>query len=295
MKLKTALAVGVSFFFAALWASAQAPQPAPETPIPAATSSEIECGGFITGGSVAADTYVIDGADNDFRAPYHTFKPGDLVFLRSGSKERAAVGTEYRLVRPGTEPLLASWLNSSLSPVREFGHGDWYPDQVWSMRSLGKAYEDVGRVKVTQLTAEGAIAEVTFACGTVEINDIAIPYQPREIPTYTPSRTVERFPLPEGKLWGALTAAPDNHGLFGVGRRVYINLGESDGVHAGQRFKIFHVDRDLREGYFHAVRSIPTEVVGELVVLSTQEKASLAIIVSGTREISLGDGVVSVE
>jgi len=137
---------------------------------------------------------------------------------------------------------------------------------------------------------------VTFTCGPVEIKDIAIPYQAREIPTYIPNPKLERFPMPEGKIWGAITAAPENGGILGDGKLAYINLGESDGVHPGQHFRIFPVDRELLfEGYFHPLRDIPTETTGEAVVLSTQEKSSFVIVVSAKREISVGDGVVSTE
>ncbi len=293
MKRKMAFGLGVSLIVAAAWASAQTSEPAPPAPIPAAKVSQVECSGFISTAAVSDDVHVFDGADNDFRGPYHVFKTGDLLFLRSRSKAQLTVGAEYRLVRPGAEPVLASWFNPDLSPVRAFGRTSWYEGQSSSMRSLGRTYEDVGRVKVTHVLPEGAVAEVTFACGIVEIKDIAIPYQPREIPTYTPTANVARFPLPEGKLWGAITAAPENHGILGNGEMAYINLGESDGVHAGQRFRIFPVDRELLfEGYFHPQLDMPTETTGELVVLSTQDRSSLAIIVSSVREISIGDGIV---
>ncbi len=293
MNRKIAIGLGVSLIVAAAWASAQTSEPAPPAPVPAAKVAQVECSGFISKAAVSDDVHVFEGADNDFREPYHGFKPGELIFLRSRSKAQLTVGAEYRLVRPGTEPVLASWFYPALSPARAFGRTSWYEGQSSSMRSLGRAYEDVGRVKVTHVTPEGAVAEVTFACGTVEIKDIAIPYQPRDIPTYTPNAKVARFPLPEGKLWGAITAAPENAGVLGSGKLAFINLGESDGVLAGQRFRIFPIDRELLfEGYFNPQSDMPTETTGELVVLSTQERSSLAIIVSSAREISIGDGIV---
>ena len=90
--------------------SAQAQAAVPQTEaahlIAAATQSEIECSGFISGTSIPGDAYVFDGADNDFQQPFRQFTTGDRVYLRGQKDERVAVGTEYRLVRPASGTML---------------------------------------------------------------------------------------------------------------------------------------------------------------------------------------------
>ncbi len=269
-----------------------APQAAAAPQVPAASASDIECSGFISGNAVPEETWVFDGADNDYRSHYRQYKAGDYVFLRGGGKEAAAVGTEYRLVRPATA-WRSRWLFAGdLEPLRAFGQASWYPAQDWSIRSLGHAYEDVGRVKVVALASQGSTAEVTFACGTIAPGDLAIPYLARPIPTYTQGIQAERFaPLGEGKL-GAITAANSNAGALATGSIGFLNLGETDGVHVGQRYRVFHIDRDLVEGWWKAAADTPAETVGEMVVLFTEEKSSVAIVIYSLREIDLGDGVV---
>lgn len=269
-----------------------APQAAAAPQVPAASTSEIECSGFISGNPIPEETWVFDGADNDLRSHYRQYKTGEHVFLRGGGKEAAAVGTEYRLVRPAMA-WRSRWLFAGgLEPLRAFGQASWYPAQDWSIRSLGSAYEDVGRVKVVALSSEGSSAEVTFACGTIAPGDIAIPYLARPIPTYTPGMQAARFaPLGSAPL-GAITAANSNAGALGMGSIGFLNLGEADGVHAGQRYRVFHIDRDLVEGWWKSAPNTPAETVGEMVVLFTKEKSSVAIVINSLREIDLGDGVV---
>jgi hypothetical protein len=203
------------------------------------------------------------------------FKPGEFVFLRSRSGANLAVGSEYSVVRSANELMRIKW----------------YAGQGASIRSLGRAYEDLGRVRVARLTPQGAIAEVTSACGPILVDDFVVPYQARAIPQYTPAAPLDRFLLPNGKLAGAITAGVDNTAFFGVGSRAYINLGTSDGVSAGQRFRVFHIIRDTMNTGYRIIPEPPREIIGEMVVLTTQEKSSVAIVTISLREIYLGDGI----
>ncbi len=243
--------------------------------LPAATETEMNCSGFISGTPVSTDRYVFDGADNDFRAPLRLFQPGDFVYMRSRTGVNFAVGTEFSVVRSANELMRIKW----------------YDAQAGSVRSLGFAYEDVGRVKIVNVTPHGAIAEVTFECTAIRPSDIAVPYQPRTIPQYTPSGKPDQFTFPNGKLVGAITAGVDNAAYLGARSRAYINVGQSDGVSPGQRFRIFHIIRDNLSLGFRTMPEPPREIIGELVVLATYEKSSVAIVTHSAREIFLGDGI----
>jgi hypothetical protein len=265
---------GVFFLVATTAGLAQETPTTPAPTLPTASRSEIECSGFIAGTPVPQDIYILDGADNDLHSPVRQFTPRDSVFLRGRRGTAFTVGAEYSLLRPATQTFRTSW----------------YEGQHWSIRTLGQPYEDVGRVRVTHVIPQGAVAEVTFACGPINSGDLAVPYQPRAIPEYTPPVTFDRFATPNGKMVGAITAAQNNHGVLGKGTIAYINLGETDGVRPGQHFRIFRIVRDRVEGLL-TFPDTPPESVGEMTILSTQEKASAGMVTSSSREISLGDGV----
>jgi hypothetical protein len=241
---------------------------------PVASRSQADCSGFIAGSAVARDTYVVGGTDDDFHLPLRQFTRGQFVFLRSRRVAGVAVGEEFALVRP----------------AKELFRTAWYPGQHWSMHTLGHVYQDVGRVKVTRVTLEGGVAEVTFACGPVFRGDIAMPYQARAIPEYAPSKEFDRFAPPNGKKLGAITAAMDDGALLAAGSMAYVNLGASDGVRVGQRFRIFRIDREGQRGLF-AFPPTLRESLGEMVIISTYERSSVGIVLNSLRDISLGDGI----
>lgn len=262
--------VGVAGVFILVVSLAALAQEAPTAP--AASRSQADCSGFIAGTKVPRDIYVLDGADNDYHLSMRQFREGGFVFLRSS--KGINVGAEYALVRPANELFRTAW----------------YGGQHWSMHALGHVYEDVGRVKVTRVTPVGAVAEVAFACGPVNRGDIAMPYQARAIPEYTPRKEFDRFAPPSGKRWGVITAATNDAGILGTGNLAYVNLGETHGVRVGQRFRIFRIVRDREIGALFFPYT-PRESLGEMVIISTHEKSSVGIVVSSVREISLGDGV----
>ena len=274
---RTILSVaGLLFLSATMSSLAQEPQAVPATAVPAATVAEIECSGFIPASALPEDFYIFDAADNDFHHPNHQFASGDYVYLRSRIGTMAGVGAEYRVVRPAKELMMRT---------------SWYPGQTWSLRALGKVYEDVGRVRVVSVTPQAAVAQVAFACGPIRLGDLALPHQARAIPEYTPSAGLDRFALPNGKTVGTITAAASNGGFLGVGSIAYVDIGEGNGARPGQRYRIFHMRRLFPAGGLLSAWQTPRETIGELVILSTQERSSVAIVVASVREIAAGDGI----
>jgi hypothetical protein len=265
--------VGVLLFFAAMQAFAQGQEAAAPASIPAATPTEMNCSGFVSAGQLPEDLYIFEGADNDFRYWYHNFALGDYVYLRSRTGGLPAVGSELSILRSAKDQMRIHWY---------FGQG-------LQIRAMGYPYESVGRVKVISTTPQGAIAEITFACTSVAPGDFAVPYQPRTVPQYTPQK-LDRFAPPNGKLWGIIAAGSGNEAYLGVGSMAYINLGQVNGVTPGQRFRIFPFFSDANTTWW-VFPQTPRETIGEMVILSVQEKSSVGMIVQSRREISLRDGV----
>jgi len=263
---------GVFFLVAAAAAQAQETPAASPPSIPAASRSAADCTGFISYARVPTDVYVSGGADNFFHSGVRQYATGDSIFLSSGGTKTLEPGAEYALIRQAKSLFATSRYQGELRAVSQ----------------AGTPYEDVGRVKITRVTKEGAVAEVTFTCGPVFPGDLAGLYQPRPIPDYTPSTHLDRFVPANGNRVGIIIAAKNNAGTIATGDIAYLNLGVNDGVKPGQRYRVFgNAGSKEYSGY----PATPRESLGELVILSTQEKSSVGIVVSSTREIFLGQGV----
>jgi hypothetical protein len=241
---------------------------------PAATPSQADCTGFITASNVPKDIIVLDGADNDLESSIRQFAPSESIYLYSRSNSRFSVGEQFSLLRP----------------AKVLFRTTRYRGEHWSIRGLGKPYEDVGRVQVTHVTPEGALAEVSFACEPIYPGDIAVPYQSRTIPEYGPAK-LDRFALLNGKIRGTITAARNNFAALANGDIVYLNFGEQNGARVGQLYRVYYAPPSPGRWTLLVYPPIPRETVGEVVVLSTQEKSAAAIIVNCTREINVGYGV----
>ena len=196
------LSVAAVWFICPL-ALALGQQTPPVLPIPAATPSQADCTGFISASNVPTDIVVLDGANNDLESPIRQFTPSESIYLSSRGSARFSVGEQFSLVRPAKKVFRTTRYNGE--------HRD--------LRKLGKPYEDAGRVQVTQVTPQGAVAEVRFACGPIYPGDIAVPYQPRNVPSYVP-RELNRFALANGKTQGAIVAARNNFASLERGHRL---------------------------------------------------------------------------
>jgi hypothetical protein len=244
------------------------------SPIPAATRSEADCTGFITKTHVPTEVIVLDGANNDLEERIRQFTIHESIYLYHRHKGNFSVGEEYSIVRPATVLFRTTRYNG----------------EHWSVHTLGEPYEDVGRAKVTHVTPEGAVAEVSFTCGPIYPGDIAVPYQPRTIPDFVPA-PLDRFAVRNGKIRGTITAAYNNFASLGLGDIVYLNFGGKQGAEVGQRYRVYYATRPPSAWSLFLYPPMPRETVGEIVVLSTQEKSAAAIIVSCTRDINVGYGV----
>jgi hypothetical protein len=223
---------------------------------------------------VPADITVLDGADNDLESYLRQFAVGESLYLYSRRNARFSVGEQFSLVRP----------------AKALFRTTRYNGEHWVLRGLGKPYEDAGRVQVTHVTPEGAVAEVSFACGPIYPGDIAVPYQPRTIPEYVPAK-LDRFVLPNGKIQGSIVAARNNFASLGDGEIIYLNFGEKNGARVGQLYRVFYSLPCPGPWTVICHPPIPRETVAEIVVLSTQEKSAVGIIVNSTRDVSVGYGV----
>ena len=254
---------------------AQENEPGAPASLPAAVRSQADCAGFIAETPVARNLSVVGGADDDFRSTVRQFVEGESIFISQRGKGDIAVGSEYRVVRPG----------------KEIFRTTHYQGQGADLKKLGKPYEDIAKIQVTRVGPEGAVAKIVFSCQPIVPGDALVPFQPRAVPQYTVTKPLAQFiPLDKYKQYGRITASPNNSGSFGRETIVYVDLGERQGNLPGRRLRIYKVLPPEKTGFMTGQRT-PPETVGEAIVLSVEWKSCVAMIVSSYREISVGDYV----
>jgi hypothetical protein len=205
---------------------------------------------------LATAGYIVDGVNNRLLMGKY-----DQFYARGVDDKEAK---EYRVFRPGRH---------FIAPV--------------SQESLGWEAEHVGDARMLKA---GAPARLTWLTPytVVSVRD-------RLRPVYKKERW--RFFYPKApdneKIRGVILDMPNESAELGALSVGVLNLGEREGIKAGDVFRILSqavpkVDPMTGEKY-----SIPEEKVGLILVFRTFNKVSYGIITNSNRQITAGDIVVS--
>lgn len=144
----------------------------------------------------------------------------------------------------------------------------------------GEGYGDLrvtGWVTIRALDDINALAQVDFACDSIEVGDMLEPYVGLTLPTAASAMVDPDFSDRANILFGA-----DNRVTFGDGDVMSIDRGTIHGVVPGARYALY---RDLRNG-------MPLLHIGEAVVLATSEQTSKVAVTRVIDAIQPGDIVV---
>ena len=144
----------------------------------------------------------------------------------------------------------------------------------------GEGFGDLrvtGFLTVTAVDEINALAQVDYACDSVEIGDWLEPYVEAPLPTTASAPAAPDFTDRASIMFGL-----DNRTLFGHGDVLSIDRGTLHGTVPGARFAIY---RDRRDG-------MPLIHIGELVVMTTSEQTSKVVVTLAFDGIYSGDVAV---
>jgi hypothetical protein len=268
-------------------ASVAQAQEASRTP----TDDEIYCSGIVTSDAVPTDTYVVTGAESNFRV---TFSQGAYVFVNKGSSQGVKVGDEFQIVRPVPSDYL------------QF---QWFQSQDRLLRAMGTTYEDEARVRVVNVQPNVSTAQIVSSCGYVQRGDIAMPFMQRPAPPIKPAESFDRFAPPSGKAKAMVVTTRYFGELAAGGKIVYVNLGTAQDVKVGDYFRVFRYQGNNEETEYQTPRvayqifgfgstprpysgaELPRDVLGEGVVLRVSKNAATLLITFSASQIYPGDYV----
>jgi hypothetical protein len=308
--LALSLAMGSAAFAQTPAAAANQPTPDgtvstnanfPVETIVSPNSSDLQCAGFVNKQMLPNSTYVAGGLDTPNTAQY---AEGDLVFFAGQGYE---LGKRYRIVRE----------------LRDPNRYEEFDGQASMLHAMGQPYAELAIARVVDTRSKSAIAHIDLSCAPIVPGDIVSTYADRPaLPHHAPLR-FDRFAPPNGKPSGRIVMAKDFDAELGTGMKVYMNLGENQGIKVGDYFRaVRSYEADLHNpvdslsfkastaedtqakppsieqmalnrtsGPNIRVAIFPRRAVGEILVIETTPTTSTGMIVFAMEDMHLGDGV----
>jgi len=273
----------------------------PRRPAPEIKPGDVYCSGFVRKEPVPTDLKVT-AKYNSLGGALAT--KGDYIYISHGSEDGVKPGDRYYVIRPTRR------INSPTPGPR-------------ILHELGMHYLDIAQIQVMTTQPDFSMARISSSCEAVEIGDLMVPFQPREVPTVLRGRTFDPLMRPSGNpvsgtvaitravltnfgstfkasgiIAGANSSDPSlmtvEKGIAGEGTIVYVDLGRSKGVKPGDILIVYRpVEIETKLYALKESQRLRNEktAIGELVVLNVELVASSALVTYSSIGISAGDYV----
>jgi hypothetical protein len=253
-----------------------------EGPTPAADYSDLYCTGSVRPDYQRTELYIANSEDVKIG-----LTTGDLVYLNGGH--------DGGKVHPGDTFLVIAKGSEVFHPVT----GKW----------VGTYVRRLGKIKVLAVQDQTSIAEITESCQ--DRIEVGFEVEADHTLTSPVARQVAFNKLdvePSGKPNGYIVHLQDGMNDALAGSMVDVDLGSSDGVHAGDVMLIYLNNklprpRDVTYDYKWNDRRyqsqqlrdddknllFPRKPIGLLMVISTSERTSSAKIINAVRDVEVGN------
>ncbi len=257
----------------------------------APTYSDLYCAGFLTNESISHKNLISAGMNSPEQTQYVR---GNTIFVSGGGLQE---GAEYSVIRE----------------IRDPNHFEPFIGYSAAVAETGQPYGELGRIKVTSLRGNTAVAQIEFSCQNMTLGDIVIPFKEHEPVMFRKGSAIERFQATSGTLSARIVMAREFDTEVGRGQKVYLNVGSSKGVKVGDYFRAVRgYDPKILKpidtlGYKapvaedtqrvpgqvtpDSVKDLPERTLGEMVVINVTPTSATAMITSALEDIEVGDYV----
>ncbi len=229
-----------------------------QSPVTIGVDSDVNCSGWIGAERESFAGSIISAEGLESKA---SFTQGDVIFISLGKKQGVVAGQEFWIIRPD------KMVSKPLTGDRE---------------TLGRLYLTPGRLKVICPLEDDSIAEVVNSCSDAAIGDLLRPYEPIPLPLVRRTPGLTSCDPATGKVTGHIAHIIDSGTQAGQDYVVYLDLGEDAGLGPGDFLTVYRPR--TRVG---GTRTI----LGELAILKTTPKTSVAKIISSADFMEIGDFV----
>jgi hypothetical protein len=139
----------------------------------------------------------------------------------------------------------------------------------------------LGKAEVTQVHPETSWARITESWAEMQPGDRIVPFveEPKAITEVNVGEPVS----------GRIAALAPYRQRVGDMDFVILNQGSKGGLVPGRRLIAFRAGREVIDPLSDASLLVPDDVIGELFVVKSSEKTSLALIMKAERDVIVGD------
>lgn len=228
-------------------------------PRPLVSKGDILCAGYIMN-NFSQYKFRIIAAERQALAV--SYSVNDIVYLDAGEAEGIKAGDKFLILHPDQE-------------VQD-------PE---TFSPIGTFVRKAGILAVVATQQHTSTAQIIQSCFPASIGDFLTPYEEPKVPLITKPSNIDRYAPIQSNLRGRIIFSEQNT----VGDHiVFIDRGAKDGVNVGSKFIIY---RKYVKGYAEEeiTRELPDTILGELVILETQENISVGKIILAYDYIILGD------
>ena len=187
---------------------------------------------------------------------------GDLVYIRPAKDATLEPGDKFTIYR-------------TLNPIQDRKTNKY----------IGIQHYLAGAVEITIKRPEFVLARVVAAYRPIKIGDLLMPYQDR-VPQFKMQES------PEG-LRGRIIVSEEHESIFGESTIAFIDRGKQAGVMPGQLYWIFKQEQYRINPDDSADVTLTPVILGELMVIHTEETTATVMITDSRDAISAGAQIAS--
>jgi hypothetical protein len=225
--------------------------------VPITEASTLQCAPYVVQQSEDDSLQILgseDGADKS------AFTERDILYLNKGSNAGIKAGDVFSFHQVRYD-------------VRHPVNG----------KKLGKKVETTGWGRVVLAQENTASIMVEQACADIHAGDYAKTFEKVSVPLVLRRPPADRLTPASGKARGYVVDQGDDAMIGATGHLVTIDLGSEAGLTPGNVLVVFRT--------MYASVPTPRNVIGELAVLATREKTSLAKVIYSRDAVMNGDEV----
>ncbi|MFQ5486751.1 MAG: hypothetical protein ACE5DO_15665 [Desulfobacterales bacterium] len=197
-------------------------------------------------------------------APFQSVE--SIVYINIGSDRGAKIGDRFQVV---------SKEYSVKHPASRFGG-----------ELLGYLVRILGTLEVVQTRQDQSMAIIREAYNLISVGNLLVPYKKEESP-----KALEEYKPREKSIEGYIVAFKKEGAGAGKNDILYIDRGSEHNVVPGDLFEILLTHGDPLSFFFDASEKFIPQVIGEVQVISTQQKTSAAVIRKSRHEILVGEKI----